>query len=130
MSARRPYPCFHGDIVIRYLKKENPMKALKFVVVLGLGLGITTAFAVEHSIGQKGRHFSESEITIKKGDSILFVNDDNISHNVLSTTSGNEFNLHSQAPGTSTSVTFDKTGDISVICAIHPTMKMLVKVVD
>jgi plastocyanin len=106
------------------------MKALKFAVVMGLGLGVTTAFAVEHSIGQKGRHFSESEITIKKGDTISFVNDDNISHNVLSSTPGNEFNLHSQAPGTSTSVTFDKVGDVNVICAIHPTMKMVVKVVD
>jgi plastocyanin len=49
---------------------------------------------------------------------------------VISTTPGTQFNLGSIPPGNSTPVTFTNTGNISVICAIHPSMKMLVKVTD
>ena len=48
----------------------------------------------------------------------------------MSASKGNEFNLGSQAPGTSTDVTFKEAGDVQVICAIHPRMKMTVKVTD
>jgi plastocyanin len=48
----------------------------------------------------------------------------------MSTSKGNEFNLGSQPPGTSTDVTFKEAGEVQVICAIHPRMKMTVKVED
>ena len=48
----------------------------------------------------------------------------------MSTSKGNEFNLGSQAPGTATDVTFKEPGDVLVICAIHPRMKMMVKVTE
>jgi plastocyanin len=106
------------------------MKIVTLVVAVAFLAGGTLAFAAEKAISQKGKQFSEKEVTIKKGDTLLFVNDDNIAHNVMSSTPGNTFNLGSQAPGKSTPVTFDKSGDIQVICAIHPGMKMLVKVSD
>ncbi len=106
------------------------MKIISLALVLGLASGIAIAAAAEQTITQKGRRFSLGEVTIKKGDVLIFFNDDNISHNVLSTTPGNEFNLHSQAPGASTPVTFDKKGDIKIICAIHPSMQMMVKVTE
>jgi plastocyanin len=56
------------------------------------------------------------------------VNDDTVSHNIISTSKGNEFNLGSQPPGTSTDVTFKEAGDVLVLCAIHPRMKLTVKV--
>jgi plastocyanin len=74
--------------------------------------------------------FSSENITIKKGDALTFVNDDTIPHNILSTSKGNEFNLGSQAPGAATDVTFKEAGDVQVLCAIHPRMKMMVKVTD
>jgi plastocyanin len=90
--------------------------------------GIATAYAANHTIRQKGKVFSESALTIKKGDELLFLNDDNIAHNVLSTTAGNRFDLGLLNPGELRPVKFDSVGDIKVICAIHPTMKMIVKV--
>ena len=74
--------------------------------------------------------FSSESVTIKKGEALTFVNDDSVPHNIMSTSKGNEFNLGSQAPGTSTDVTFKEAGDVQVICAIHPRMKMMVKVTD
>jgi plastocyanin len=58
------------------------------------------------------------------------MNDDSIPHNIMSTSGGNEFNLGSQPPGASTDVTFKESGDVLVICAIHPRMKMTVKVTE
>ena len=97
-------------------------------MVLGFSSGIALAFAADHTIHQKGRKFSVTDLSVKKGDTLVFVNDDNIAHNVLSTTAGNEFNLRSQPPGTSTPVTFDVAGQFKVICAIHPAMRMTVTV--
>jgi plastocyanin len=107
------------------------MKSITTVLaLLAFVGGSVVALATEHSIMQKGKVFSEAEVTIKKGDSLLFVNDDAIAHNILSTTPGNEFNLGSQAPGTSTPVAFNKSGEVAVLCAIHPRMKLTVNVTE
>jgi plastocyanin len=69
-------------------------------------------------------------VTVKKGEPILFNNDDSVPHNVVSKSAGNEFDLGYQAPGASTPVTFDKAGDVTVICTIHPKMKMTIHVTE
>ena len=97
------------------------------VVLLGLSVG---ALAANLTISQKGRAFSSETVTLKKGGTLTFMNDDSIPHNIMSTSGGNEFNLGSQPPGASTDVTFKEAGDVHVICAIHPRMKLTVKVAD
>jgi plastocyanin len=106
------------------------MRKLAFfavVILSGLSVG---ALAANLTITQKGRAFSSESVTIKKGDVLTFVNDDTVPHNIISTSKGNEFNLGSQPPGASTDVTFKEVGDAQVICAIHPRMKMTVKVTE
>ena len=88
------------------------------------------AFAATEVIHQQGRAFSMESTTVKKGEALTFLNDDSVPHNIMSASKGNEFNLGSQGPGTSTDVTFKVAGDVQVICAIHPRMKMMVKVED
>ena len=104
------------------------MNLMGLALVIAFAGGSIVAFSAERSIMQKGKAFSESVIAIKKGDVVVFVNDDSVTHNVMSTDSGNEFNIGSQAPGASTPVTFDKAGEFTILCAIHPRMKLLVKV--
>jgi|SRR4051794_30491277 plastocyanin len=103
------------------------LASLMIVVVAGLSAG---ALAANLTISQKGRMFSSESVTIKKGEALTFVNDDTVPHNIISTSTGNEFNLGSQPPGAATDVTFKQAGDVQVICAIHPRMKMTVKVTD
>jgi plastocyanin len=97
------------------------------VILSGLSVG---AFAANLTITQKGRMFSSESVTIKKGESLTFANDDTVPHNIISTSKGNEFNLGSQPPGASTDVTFKEAGEVQVICAIHPRMKMIVNVTE
>jgi plastocyanin len=100
---------------------------LPLVVLAGLSTGALAATQVIH---QQGRAFSSESITVKKGEAVTFLNDDTVPHNIMSASKGNEFNLGSLPPGSSTDVTFKDDGEVQVICAIHPRMKMIVKVVD
>jgi plastocyanin len=102
-------------------------KMILFAIVCGLSTG---AFAATEVIHQQGRAFSIESANVKKGEALTFLNDDTVPHNIMSASKGNEFNLGSQPPGSSTDVTFKEAGDVTVICAIHPRMKMTVKVVD
>jgi plastocyanin len=103
------------------------LTSLTVVVLVGLSAG---ALAANLTITQKGRLFSSESITIKKGESVTFANDDTVPHNIVSASKGNEFNLGSQPPGAATDVTFKESGEAQVICAIHPRMKMIVKITD
>jgi plastocyanin len=100
---------------------------LSLALIGGLSTGALAATQVVH---QQGRVFSSESMTVKKGEAVTFLNDDSVPHNIMSASKGNEFNLGSQAPGSSTDVAFKETGDVAIICAIHPRMKMTVKVVD
>jgi plastocyanin len=102
----------------------------RLIMAVAFAAGTTIALAADHDVGQKGKTFSVSELTIKKGETVVFINDDNVTHNVLSTTQGNDFNLGPQAPGESTPVTFDVAGDVQIICAIHPGMHLALKVTN
>jgi plastocyanin len=103
------------------------LTSLSFVVLVGLSAG---ALAANLTITQKGRVFSAESVIIKKGEALTFANDDSVPHNIISTSKGNEFNLGSQPPGAATDVTFKEPGEAQIICAIHPRMRMTVKITD
>ena len=86
------------------------------------------ATAAEVVVTQAGKKFDKKEVEISVGDSVKFQNDDTIAHNVHSRSKGDKFDLGVQKPGTSSSYTFSNAGSFKVRCAIHPKMKVTVKV--
>ncbi len=97
------------------------------LVVLALSRG---AWAVQnHTVAQKDKAFSATIVKVVAGDTVVFKNDDQVTHNVFSASKGHEFNLKAQPPGTSASVKVSGDGSIEVRCAFHPRMKLLVSVV-
>jgi len=110
------------------MKKMTNM--LIVAAAAGCVCGALTALAAEQNITQKDKLFSPATVTIKKGDTLVFENDDDVVHNIMSTTGGSEFNLGAQKPGAKVSQTFSKAGEVLVICAIHPRMKLTVNVVE
>jgi len=102
-------------------------KLMSIAIICGLSTGALAATEVIH---QQGRVFSTESATVKKGEALTFLNDDTVPHNIMSMSKGNEFNLGSLPPGSSVDVTFKEAGNVAVICAIHPRMKMTVKVAD
>jgi plastocyanin len=99
--------------------------ALSLVVVVA---SERLAFAEEFEISQKNKEFSKSEITIKPGDKLVFVNDDQVTHNVFCKAEGCCFNTKAQAVGSRNPITFEKEGTFEIRCAIHPKMKLVVTV--
>jgi plastocyanin len=104
------------------------LKYLLPATAVAMTISAVAFAAAENVVTQKGRLFSVASMTVKKGEPITFLNDDTVPHNIMSSTPGEEFNLGSQAPGTSVPVTFDHAGLVDVICAIHPRMKLKVNV--
>jgi plastocyanin len=106
------------------------MRTCPLVPIALLALLSTAADAGDHVVRQKGRAFSVAAMTLTRGEPVLFLNDDTVPHNVMSTTPDNAFDLGSQMPGNATPVSFDSAGFVVVICAIHPRMRMTITVTD
>lgn len=96
------------------------------LVTAGVG-SVLAAQSVD--VNQKGKMFSQQRVTLKVGDKIRFVNNDTVTHNVFATGERFSFNLRRQAPGTATMVSFPREGSYLCRCAIHPNMRLEVKVV-
>jgi plastocyanin len=89
----------------------------------------TPSFATEPVIGQKDKQFSQEIVLVKHGETVEFLNDDGVGHNI---------SVHEpdgairpglvQQPGGDIHVPFDKVGDHDIRCLIHPKMKMVVRV--
>jgi cytochrome c peroxidase len=87
------------------------------------------AYADEITVGQKDKTFSMTAATLKRGDTIKFVNDDVTQHNVLITGPKDETrNSGVQDPGETAAFQLDQTGTYQVECGIHPKMKMSIVV--
>ena len=105
------------------------MRLLFASTVLAAVVAAAPCLAGTTVIEQSGKKFSETEITIKKGDTVTFTNKDPYTHNVYSQSSGNAFDVKTQKAGESSDVKFDAVGDVDVQCAIHPSMKLRIHVV-
>ena len=77
-------------------------------------------------VRQKGQRFAPGEVTVPRGGTLVFVNDDDVAHNAFS--KEGKFALDVQQPGERSPVTLEVPGTYEVKCAIHPGMKLKVKV--
>jgi plastocyanin len=103
--------------------------SLLLTVALVAALPVLAAdSSAEHPVDQKDKEFSQTEITIKPGEKVVFKNSDTVTHNVFSNSKVNPFTIKIQQPGSSSTVQFDQEGVTEVRCAIHPKMKLLVNV--
>ncbi len=98
------------------------------VTACALLAAVTPAAAADFKVMQKDKSFSESDVHLRVGDRLTFVNADTVTHNVYSRSRGLEFEITSQVPGSSDSVSFRSSGVAEVQCAIHPKMKLQIHV--
>ncbi len=107
----------------------TPRMAL--LAVCTLLISRQAALAATTTIVQSGQAFSETDVTIKAGDHIKFLNQDDVNHNILVMSSDDDDDgkdMGIQAPGGAVEVPFDKAGKFKVRCHIHPSMKLSVEV--
>lgn len=94
-------------------------------------LGASLAYAATTTIVQAGQAFSQTDVTIAKGDHVSFDNQDDVNHNIMVQEGDDDDDAKDmglQAPGQTIDVPFDKAGKFLVRCHIHPGMKLAVTV--
>jgi plastocyanin len=80
------------------------------------------------TVGQQGLRFSSAELTVTKGQVVIFINNDTTSHNIMVVGEGLSINGGLQSPGAEFRVPFSKAGTYAVSCGIHPKMKLAITV--
>ena len=107
------------------------MKQIVWALGLGAMLAVTATIAdAPLTVSQKGLQFSVTDLDVKKGQTVVFVNDDHTTHNITVTGEGNGINVNGglQPPGAEFRMPFAKAGTYAVTCGIHPKMKMTITV--
>ena len=90
--------------------------------------GVAYAALAVHTVDQNKLQFSVSELRIKKGETVRFMNSDRPAHNILVGSGASMLNSGLQQPGQPFEVPFTKEGTFPVSCGIHPKMRMSVVV--
>ena len=102
--------------------------AVLVLLIAGTALADAVAFRV---VSQRGRAFHPGAMSIKRGDTLQIVNDDgDLLHHAYVDADGFSFDSGDQPPGSKTNISFTKSGVFTILCGIHPKMRMVVTVVD
>jgi plastocyanin len=103
-------------------------RAIAPFVGLLWGLIPVSAQATDHPVVQRHKSFGTPRLSVKVGDSVSFVNLDDVPHNAFSLSAGNVFDTGFVVRGESRRVTLSSPGVVEVECAVHPGMKMVIEV--
>ena len=83
------------------------------------------AIAATHTIVIEGTNYAPATLTVKRGDTLVWINKDPFPHTV---TAKGVFDSHELAAGRSWKYTARKAGEFAYICTLHPTMAGTLKV--
>jgi plastocyanin len=98
-------------------------------LAIALLLVAVPAFAASvYTVIQRGRAFSTAEITVERGDTTRFTNEDEFLHQIYVDSNQMSFDSDEQRPGQTIEVQFPKSGTFPVRCHIHPKMLLTVRV--
>lgn len=107
---------------------RSTIKSTALACLLLVGAAGSVHAATKHHVDQKSLQFSVASMSVKRGETVAFLNSDRGSHNITVVGDGMNFNGGLQRPGDSVDVLFTRLGAFSVRCGIHPKMKMDVTV--
>ena len=112
--------------------RANKVVRLPLALALALACGMLAGAALGanlYSISQKDQAFSPGQIAIQRGATLRFINDDGeLLHHAYLSSDSFSFDSGDQPPGSKFDVVFSAAGDYTVLCGIHPKMKLAVHV--
>ena len=93
------------------------------------GFFACAAFADDgHTIVQAGRAFHPGEVTIGRGETLVFSNRDEFIHQIYVKSDAMTYDSDEQPPGQDVKLAFPTAGTFEVRCHIHPKMALTVHV--
>jgi plastocyanin len=125
MSASQPLIDGAFAVITRKLIGRSGCVVIFLVPVLVASFASAAAI---HRIVQKSRDFATAAITIARGDTVLFTNEDEFLHQIYVDSKNMSFDSAEQAPGQTIEVNFPRSGTFPVRCHIHPKMLLTVRV--
>ena len=101
--------------------------------LLGSSVVLGTAWATlsvsTRIVLQKGRHYTPTDLFLRRGDTITLLNgDDSLTHHAFIEADRFSFDAGDQEPGAETRLTLAEPGDFVIQCGIHPKMKLTIHV--
>jgi plastocyanin len=114
---------------LRALPLRSMAAAFAAGSIVAVSASLTVLAQADIVVSQKGRMFHPSEISINRGAAIVIVNDDaDLLHHAYIDSNAFKFDSGDQEPGSKSKITFSTAGTFEVLCAIHPKMKLTVRV--
>lgn len=106
---------------------KKPPGFAPVLAALTLTIPAPAAWAADaaHTIVQQDRTFRPGEVTIAKGESLTFTNQDAFIHQIFVT---GLFDSEEKNRGENLTENFPQTGTFEVRCHIHPKMRLVVHV--
>lgn len=74
--------------------------------------------------------FAPHVLAVAVGTTVSFLNSDEVRHNVFSPSAAKRFNLGTYPRGTARRITFDKPGEVDLLCNVHLEMSAYVLVLE
>ncbi|MBN9560295.1 MAG: hypothetical protein J0H14_06130 [Alphaproteobacteria bacterium] len=117
----------------RRLRARQIVRRRFAVPVLLVGLLGGVAWAASegtlHHVSQKDQAFHPGQLDIKRGETVEIVNDDgDLLHHAYVESKSFNFDSGDQEPGAKVDIVFSVAGTFTVLCGIHPKMKLRVQV--
>jgi plastocyanin len=120
-----------AEMTLRGLVRKQTLYTVVTVAFLPFALGAAVAAAASHEyvVSQLGRTFTPATLTIQRGETVHILNDDgDLLHHVYLQNNLFKFDSGDQKPGSRINIEFPITGTFTLLCAIHPKMKLVVEV--
>lgn len=106
------------------------VEALGLALLCAACLAVTLdALAAGPLVSQKGRAFHPGEVSIGRGGELRILNDDGLLlHHVFVDSPDLRFDSDEMEPGQVVTIRFPRPGRYTVLCRIHPRMRLTVTV--
>jgi plastocyanin len=104
------------------------MKRAAIALIPALFVGSLALADDSHTVVQQGRAFHPVEVTINRGDTLTFANQDEFIHQIYVKSDALSFDSDEQPPGQNVALKFPASGTFEVKCHIHPKMLLTVHV--
>ena len=115
------------SMALRKLFRKTDFVAAALAIAVFFAAVVSLANATAPiTVSQRNRHFNPDTLTIAVGGVVHIVNDDRVTHHVYVDSPTMKFDSGEQPVGTTVDLEFDHAGTYHVLCAIHPTMHLLV----
>jgi plastocyanin len=119
-----------GKVAFVSKRGQNPVAAETLVWLEPASGRATPRRAGSFQMVTRGKALIPHILAIPVGSSVEFPNDDPISHNLFSLSSGNTFDLGLYRKGSGKSYRFEKPGLVNVYCNVHPNMSAVIHVMS